>query len=58
MRVCTCVSGVLLVGFSLPSADLAVVVVKADVVAQRIFIFRNRTRTSWNRSEQAVTMGR
>jgi hypothetical protein len=37
-------------------ADVAVVVVRPDVITQRVFICRSRTRACWNRSEQAVTM--
>jgi hypothetical protein len=58
-RFCMCmsgVSGVLVLGVSLLSADVAVVVVRPDVTAQRILICGSRTRTCWNRSEQAVTM--
>ena len=50
------VSGVSLLGVSLLSAAVAVVVVSPDATAQRVFISTSRTRACWNRSEQAVTM--
>jgi hypothetical protein len=37
------------------SADVAVVVVRADVTAQQILICGSRPRACWNRSEQAAT---
>jgi hypothetical protein len=46
-RFSTCVSGisgVSLVGVSLPSADVAVAVVRPEVISQRVFISRGRTR--------------
>jgi hypothetical protein len=46
------VSGVSLVGVSLMSADMAIVVVRLELV----FVCRSRTRACWNRSEHAVTM--
>jgi hypothetical protein len=50
------VSGISILGVSLLSADVAVVVVRPDITAQRILICGSRARACWNRSEQAATM--
>jgi hypothetical protein len=39
-----CVSGVSLAGVSLLSAEVAVVVVRPEVISQRVFISKGRTR--------------
>ena len=49
-RFSTCVSavsGVSLVGVSLLSADVAVAVVRPEVISQRVLIPRGRTRAHW-----------
>ena len=58
-RFSTCVSavsGVSLVGVSLPSADVAVTVVRPEVISQRVFISRGRTRAHWKALVQAHTI--
>jgi hypothetical protein len=50
------VSDVSLVGVSLLSAGVAVVVVRPDISAQRVFICKSRAMARWNHSEEAVTM--
>ena len=59
-RFSTCVSavsGVSLVGVSLLSADVAVTVVRPEVISQRVFISRGRTRAHWKALVTAHTMG-
>ena len=51
------VSGVSLVGVSLLSADVAVTVVRPEVISQRVFISRGRTRAHWKALVKAHTMG-
>jgi hypothetical protein len=49
-RFSTCVSvvsGVSLVGVSLLSVDVAVTLVRPEVISQRVFISRGRTRAHW-----------
>jgi hypothetical protein len=41
------VSGVSLVGISLLSADVATTVMRPEVISQRVFISRGRTRAHW-----------
>ena len=50
------ISSVSLVRVSLLSADVALVVVRPDLTAQRVFICKSRTRACWNRGEQVVAM--
>ena len=59
-RFSTCVSvvsGVSLVGVTLLSADVAVTVVRPEVISQRVFISRGRTRAHWKAFVQAHTIG-
>jgi hypothetical protein len=59
-RCSTCVSavsGVSLVGVSLLSADVVVTVVRPEVISQRVFISRGRTRAHWKALVQAHTIG-
>ena len=59
-RFSTCssaVSGVSLVGVSLLSADVAVTVVRPEVISQRVFISRGRTRAHWKALVEAHTIG-
>jgi hypothetical protein len=59
-RFSTCVSavsGVSLVGVSLLSADVAVTVVRPEVISQRVFISRGRTKAHWKALVQAHTIG-
>ncbi len=59
-RFSTCVSavsGVSLVGVSLLSADVAVTLVRPEVISQRVFISRGRTRAHWKALVKAHTMG-
>ena len=58
-RFSTCVSavsGVSLVGVSLLSADVAVAVVRPEVISQRVFISRGRTRAHWKALVKAHTI--
>jgi hypothetical protein len=58
-RFSTCVSavsGVSLVGVSLLSADVAVAVVRPDVISQRVWIPRGRTRAHWKALVKAHTI--
>ena len=58
-RFSTCVSavsGVSLVGVSLLSADVAVTVVRPEVISQRVFISRGRTRARWKALVKAHTI--
>ena len=58
-RFSTCVSavsGVSLVGVSLLSADVAVTVVRPEVISQRVFISRGRTRAHWKARVKAHTI--
>ena len=50
------VSGVSLVGVSLLSADVAVAVVRPEVISQRVLIPRGRTRTHWKALVEAHTI--
>ena len=59
MRFSTCVSavsGVSLVGVSLLSADVAVAVVRPEVISQRVLIPRGRTRAHWKALVEAHTI--
>ena len=59
-RFSTCVSavsGVSLVGVSLLSADVAVTVVRPEVISQRVFISRGRTRTHWKALHELRRVG-
>jgi hypothetical protein len=58
-RFSTCVSavsGVSLVGVSLLSADVAVAVVRPEVISQRVLIPRGRTRAQWKALVEAHTI--
>jgi hypothetical protein len=58
-RFSACVSvilGVSLVGVSLLSADVAVAVVKPEVISQRILIPRGRARAHWKALAKAHTI--
>ena len=58
-RFSTCilaVSGVSLVGVSLPSADVAVAVVRPEVKIERVFITIDRTRANWKAPVKAHTI--
>ena len=58
-RFSTCVSavsGVSLVGVSLLSADVAVAAVRPEVISQRVFISRGRTRAHWKALVKAHTI--
>ena len=58
-RFSTCVSavsGVSLVGVSLLSADVAVAVVRPEVISQRVLIPRGRTRAHWKALVEAHTI--
>ena len=58
-RFSTCVSavsGVSLVGVSLRSAEVAVAVVRPDVISQRVLIPRGRTRAHWKALAKAHTI--
>ena len=58
-RFSTCVSavsGVSLVGVSLLSADVAVAVVRPEVISQRVLIPRGRTRAHWKALDEAHTI--
>ncbi len=58
-RFSTCISaisGVSLVGVSLLSADVAVTVVRPEVISQRVFISRGRTRAHWKALVKAHTI--
>ena len=58
-RFSTCVSavsGVSLVGVSLMSADVAVAKVRPEVISQRVFISRGRTRAHWKALVKAHTI--
>jgi hypothetical protein len=60
MRSSTCVSavfGVSLVGVSLLSADVAVIVVRPEVISQRVFISRGRTRAHWKALGELIRVG-
>jgi hypothetical protein len=50
------VSGVPSVGVSLLSADVAVAVVRPEVISQRVFISRGRTRAHWKALVKAHTI--
>ena len=50
------VSGVSLVGVSLLSADVAVAVVRPEVISQRVLIPRGRTRAHWKALVEAHTI--
>jgi hypothetical protein len=59
VRFSTCisaVSGVSLVGVSLLSADVAVALVRPEVISQRVFISRGRTRAHWKALVEAHTI--
>ena len=59
-RFSTCVSavsGVYLVGVSLLSADMAITAVRPEVISQRVFISRGRTRAHWKDLVEAHTIG-
>jgi hypothetical protein len=56
-RFCTCALGVLgvtLVGVYILSAAVAVAVVRPDVISQRVFISRGRTKTHWKALQAAL----
>jgi hypothetical protein len=58
-RFSTCISAVSvisLVGVSLLSADVAVAVVRPEVIYQRVFIPRGRTRARWKALVEAHTI--
>ena len=55
-RCVSAVSGVSLVGVSLLSADVAVTVVRPEVISQRVFISRGRTRAHWKALVKAHTI--
>jgi hypothetical protein len=50
------VSGVPLVGVSLLSADVAVAMVRPEVISQRVFISRGRTKAHWKALVKAHTI--
>ena len=50
------VSGVLLAGVSLLSADVVVAVVRPEVISQRVLIPRGRTRAHWKALVKAHTI--
>jgi hypothetical protein len=58
-RFSTCISalsGVPLVGVPLMSADVAVAVVRPEVISQRVLIPRGRTRAHWKALVEAHTI--